>query len=125
MNDPKLLIGKVILIGVSLYRADDTFIRKTQVHGVVKEFDPEAGIVIEDAATGREFYLPPALSHIHAAAPGVYRARNTGDEVTDPDFVTQWAVRLAAGADESTINWTEAMEWSAGPCPKQVRLKLH
>ena len=118
MNDPAALVGRVIVIGVSLYRDDGVFLRNTQVHGVVKRIDSEAGVVIEEAGVGGEFFLPPAFGHIHAAAPGVYRARDTGDEITDPDFVTQWAVRLPAGADEAAIDWRQPMEWQAGPPPE-------
>ena len=119
MIEPSALVGKVILIGVALYRADGEFIRMTQVHGVVKKIESEAGIVIEEAETGKSFFLPPAYGDIHAAVPGVYRARDTEIEVVEPDFVTQWGVRLPEGADETTIDWQQGMEWRAAPPPPE------
>jgi len=119
MIEPSALVGKVILVGVSLYRADGEFIRMTQVHGVVKKIDAEAGVVIKEAETGKEFLLPPAYDDIHAAVPGVYRARDTDLEVASPDFVTQWGVRLPEGADEATIDWQQGMEWRAAPPPPE------
>jgi len=124
MNDPGALVGRVILIGVSVYRDDGVFLRKTQVHGIVKEIDPEAGVVVKEAVSGHEFYLPPAFAHIHAAPPGIYRARDTGDEIENPDFITQWAVRLPSAADEATIDWQQPMDWHAERPPDQTRSGL-
>jgi hypothetical protein len=119
MDEPNALLGKVILIGVSLHRADGEFIRKTQLHGVVKALGPETGIVVEEDETGKEFYLPPAFTHIHPAVPGVYRARDTGAEVANPDFVTEWAATLPEGADETTIDWQRTQDWCAAPPPEE------
>ena len=124
MSDPAALVGRVILIGVSLHREDGVFLRRTQIHGVVKKIDPEAGVGIEEATSGEEFFLPPAFDHIHAAAPGIYRARDTSDAITDPDFITQWAVRLPPGANEATIDWQQPMDWQAGPAPEPARKGL-
>ncbi len=124
MNEPDKLIGKAVLIGVTLFRADGEFIRQIQVHGTVKSAGADTGVIIEDSKTRKEFFLPPAYDHIHEAAPGVYRALGTGEEYVDPDFVTQWAVRLAEGANETDIDWQGAMDWRAGPPPEETNPKL-
>ena len=121
MDNPNDLIGKVILLGVRLYRHDGNFIRNTQVHGVVKEINDEAGIVVQEAVTGTEFNMPPGFDHIYAATKGIYRSRETEDEVADPDFLTQWAVLLPDGADEDTIDWQQSMKWQPGPPPMEAQ----
>ena len=44
--EPDEYIGKVVLVGVSLSRPDGSGTRQLEVHGTVKEVDPEVGIVI-------------------------------------------------------------------------------
>ncbi|MCP3980387.1 MAG: hypothetical protein GY716_13880 [bacterium] len=117
MSEPGDLIGKVVLVGIALHRADGVFIRQAQVHGVVKQAAPETGVVIEDASTKQSFFLPPAFDQIHVAPPGVYRLKETEEEIVNPDFLTQWDVRLPEGANETTVDWQQSMDWRAGPNP--------
>lgn len=124
MEESDRFVGKVVLVGIQLYRHDGTYLRNTQIHGVISEVNPEQGIVFREALSGREFFLPPAFDYIHAAPPGVYRERDSGFEVENPDFVTQWAVLLPEGADETEIEWSNDMTWSAGPPPDVVRDRI-
>jgi hypothetical protein len=57
-------------------------------------------VSIERGGT-QPFTLPPEPDAFDAAEPGVYTVRSTGEQVTDPEFVTRWTVALADGQGDS------------------------
>ncbi len=84
------LIGKTLLAGVTLLAADGTERGRFEVFGTVINADDE-DIAIE-RADGSVYALPPDLDGIERARRGVYTLRGTGEQVTDPDFITTWTV---------------------------------
>src|ERR671927_272216 len=91
------LIGKTILIGLTFTTADGELTEQTQRHGVIEEFDPDAGLRVRLVAPGHPwdgepYWLPPDLSSLSEAAPGAYRLRATGEIVVDPDFTSTWEI---------------------------------
>lgn len=84
------LLGKKILIGVTYYTEDDTFIEQKQFWGAVIEAN-ENGILVKQK-DGTIFSLPPDLRSTKSAPKGEYRLRSTGEVVIDPDFTSVWTV---------------------------------
>lgn len=84
------LIGKTLLAGVTLLAADGTERGRFEVFGTVISADDE-DIAIE-RADGTVYALPPDLEAIKRAQRGVYTLHSTGEQVTDPDFITTWTV---------------------------------
>jgi hypothetical protein len=93
------LIGKYVLVGVTVEDRHGAFRRQEEFHGTVVSADGDAGITL--ALRGRrerEFRkLPPATNVFRPAAPGIYRLRSSGEEVLDPDFTATWLVVEADG----------------------------
>ena len=85
------VIGKRLLIGLTFLDAEGDLIEQTQLHGIVEEISPSAGIVIR-LADGSVYRLPPDLRGIQAAPSGIYRLRSTGEEVENPDFLHTWTI---------------------------------
>jgi hypothetical protein len=95
-QDPALLLGKYVVIGITRVAADGTTeLEKVQHHGRIALVDPDDGIKVV-LSDGEVMTLPPDLDAFRPAAPGVYRLRATGEEVVDPDFTTTWTIREAA-----------------------------
>ena len=86
------LIGKVILVGVTVNDHEDRFLRREQHHGRVVFADDRKGILIslEGSEAGGTFQLPPDIRSIQKAPPGQYRLHSTGEVLADPDFLTTW-----------------------------------
>jgi len=88
------LIGKYILVGITIEDRRGEFKRQEQFHGVVVSVDPSAGIslALKGKRDGENKWLPPATDIFVSASKGTYRLRSTGESVTDPDFTAQWLV---------------------------------
>jgi hypothetical protein len=86
------LIGKHVLIGVTVQNRRGEFTRQEQFHGTVLSADATAGITmrLKGAREGEEKWLPPATNVFEPAEPGVYKLRSTGEDVVNPDFTASW-----------------------------------
>lgn len=93
------LLGKHVLVGMTYLDHHGDLEERVQFHGVVVIANRESGIVLELAATGGYFALPPDPTCFLDAAPGEYRLRATGEVVVDPDFTTSWTLRRPAPSE--------------------------
>jgi hypothetical protein len=96
--DPKVaveLIGKRVLVGITDLAPDGAPVGHRQLHGYAIRADRRGGIAVRlgGARAGEEVVLPPDTRAFRPAAPGDYRLRQTGEVVTDPDFLATWSVR--------------------------------
>lgn len=87
------LIGKVILIGLTYYTADNEFIEQRQCWGTVIESSEER--ILVRLNNGEILGLPPDLSSTQIAPPGEYCLRSTGEVIVDPDYLTTWNINRA------------------------------
>lgn len=86
----KDLINKVMLVGLTYYSNTGVFIEQKQIYGTVIQSDKQ-GIKIKQS-NGEIFELPPDLSSVTVAAPGVYTLHSTKEIVKNPDFLSTWNV---------------------------------
>jgi len=86
------MIGKRILVGITIEDKRGQFKRHEQFHGQVVSASEEKGILLELQGTriGETKWLPPATNYYEKASPGVYSLRSTGETVKDPDFTCTW-----------------------------------
>jgi hypothetical protein len=89
------LIGKHVLIGITVVEHDGTFVERRQMHGDVTQAD-RRGIVVRLRGSGEEHNLPPDPSQFQEAPPGEYRLRSTGEVVIDPAYTTSWTLTRPA-----------------------------
>ena len=94
MEEIGSLIGKILLVGITLMDDEEQLIGQVQVYGAITHVDG-SGIIIKRNGSGTEFYLPPDFSNILPADEGEYRLRSTGEVVVDPDYLSSWTVRGA------------------------------
>jgi hypothetical protein len=90
----RTLVGKYVLIGLTIYDARGKFRRLEQFHGTVASADCKAGItiVLRGSREGEVKRLPPATDIFEPATPGTYTLKSTGETVVDPDFTATWLV---------------------------------
>lgn len=95
----KRILGATVLVGVTHVQRGQTPERHEQFHGVVVEADRVRGITLDllGRRRGEQHRLPAATSALVPAEPGIYRLSSTGEEVTDPDYVTTWTVQPPVG----------------------------
>jgi hypothetical protein len=86
------LIGKYVLVGVSVDDKRGAFKRDEQFHGIVLSCDRRSGIkvALRGSREGQTKTLPPVTNVWQRASKGTYRLRSTGEEVVDPDFTATW-----------------------------------
>lgn len=92
-------IGKVILVGLTYYANDGTFLEQVQFHGVVESVSSEGlQVALRGKRSGENWMMPPNLESISVAAPGIYTLRSTGEEVENPDLLSTWTVTNPASS---------------------------
>src|SRR5262245_36142256 len=91
-------IGKVVLVGVTYIDHNEKFLEQKQWSGRITKVSNEEGIVIELDDSDDPCALPPDLSYLTPAKPGIYRLRSTGREIENPDFLTTWTCKKPAPA---------------------------
>lgn len=90
----RTLVGKYVLIGLTVHDARGNLKRLEQMHGTVVSADCKAGIAIAlcGVREGETKRLPPATDAFRPARPGTYTLKTTGENVVDPDFAATWLV---------------------------------
>ena len=88
------LIGKCVLVGMTIEDKRGNTKRHEQFYGVVAKAEADTGIELQlRGSRNGEVKWPPSATHVfHEAQPGTYRLRSTGEEVVDPDFTATWIV---------------------------------
>jgi hypothetical protein len=83
------LVGKHLLVGVTIRDEDGGILERKQFHGPVIEVAD--GVVVFRDADGVETLLPADPAAFEPARPGTYRLAS-GAIVTDPDYLSTWEV---------------------------------
>ena len=88
-------VGKYILVDVTRLDAFGTLNYRQQLHGVIEAASFERGITISlrGEYQGEAWNMPPLLSSIRPAQPGVYQLQMTGEEIEDPDLLASWTTQ--------------------------------
>jgi len=96
------LIGKVVIIGLTYVDSSDAVVRRVQMHGVIGLASTSEGVRIDlsGARAGEVYWLPPDVSNFEEAQPGVYRLKETDEEIVDPDFLSTWTIQAADAAND-------------------------
>lgn len=90
----KDMIGKTIVVGFTYSGLDGEPPVLEQRFGTISAADALAGVQVDRGGGDRDFWLPPQLDAIFQAAPGWYRLQSTGEDVLDPDFLSNWTIEL-------------------------------
>ena len=90
----KEIVGKYILVGITYLDSNGELESQQQLHGVVEKASETDGILIElrGVNDGEKWNMPPSTRAITVARPGVYKLRNTNEEIENPDYLCTWEV---------------------------------
>ncbi len=83
------MLGAIVVVGITYIAPDRIQKKLVQCHGVVTQTVKDRGVEIEchgQRWKGQKIWLPPDLRFFHMAPAGLYRLRETGEEITDPHF---------------------------------------
>lgn len=83
------LVGRRLLVGITIQDAERQVVSRDQFCGQVTEVAD--GVVVVDR-DGESVVLPADEAAYEMAAPGTYRLAGTGEEIIDPDYVTTWTL---------------------------------
>jgi len=104
----EVVVGKVVLLGLTWFDGDGKLVRQLQRHGVIRRVSAEEGVVLWCEHDHHEMRLPADLDALQQAPSGTFREASTDEAVTDPDLIAMWELHQCAGSPES---W----EWRRGP----------
>ena len=93
----KKLLGAIVFIGITYVAPDRIQKKLVQCHGMVTQVISDKGIEIEchgQRWNGQKIWMPPDLSMFHNSPPGIYKLRETGEEIVDPDFSASCTIYL-------------------------------
>ncbi|ATQ69821.1 MULTISPECIES: hypothetical protein [Methylosinus] len=89
------MVGKRALIGVTRVTSRGAVIR--QMFGTIAAIDAQSvEIELEGADAGKTIRLPCEQGSLKDAGPGDYLLWETGEILSDPDFVGAWTLHEAA-----------------------------
>lgn len=88
------LIGKHVLVGITIQDKRGEFKRREQFHGTVLSAQEQSGIVLSllGARAGELKTLPPMTEVYEPAPRGTYALKDTSEEIVDPDYTCMWTV---------------------------------
>ncbi|HVA97150.1 MAG TPA: hypothetical protein VND99_05840 [Candidatus Acidoferrales bacterium] len=87
-----MIIDKHVIVGYTYLKSDGTVDHQDQKYGLVIKTDKKKGVGILLHKSSEVIWLPPDLRSWRIALPGKYRAISTGEEITNPDYLTTWVV---------------------------------
>lgn len=87
------LIGKYVLVGITVEDRRGAWRREEQYHGhIVRAEQGGIDLALCGRGAGETKLLPPVTNLFAPASKGVYTLRSTGEQVVDPDYTVQWLV---------------------------------
>jgi hypothetical protein len=96
----KSIIGKHILVGITVLNNNDEVVSSFELHGIIEYAQKNDKISIRlknndlNLETDENGYynLPPDLSAISVAGEGIYTLHFNGEKVENPDLLASWDV---------------------------------
>ena len=88
------LIGKYVLVGITIQDKRGQFKRREQFHGMVVSANERTGIVLSllGKREGELKTLPPMTEVFTPARRGTYSLKDSDENVVDPDFTCSWTL---------------------------------
>jgi hypothetical protein len=105
----KEYVGKIVLVGITDLDRNGKPTKRRQFFGTITEISVKNGMIVTSINNATHLALPPDLSTLLPAKPGVYRLRSTGEVVTDPDLLTTWEFKKG-DPNKTTGIWHRAPE---------------
>jgi hypothetical protein len=89
-------IGDSILLKFNFCDEEGQVVEEQQFQGVIEKIT-ESEVIIRHPSNGKEVSLPPHFGSYLPAKKGLYDLPSTGEQVRDPDFITEWTLRASSG----------------------------
>lgn len=87
------ILNKTMLIGLTYLDSAGKETNKLQFVGTITKVDKKLGIEVFNKKTNSKFTLPPDLTAIKIAPPGIYTLKSSGEIVANPDYIATWIIR--------------------------------
>jgi hypothetical protein len=97
------LVGRGLLVGVSIFDPDGGLLHREQFFGQVTVVGD--GVVVVTRPNGEAATLPADPQAFRTAPPGEYRLAGSGEVIRDPDYLTTWNIKRTV--TDSTAPETE------------------
>jgi hypothetical protein len=90
----QVMIGALVLVGMTRLSYEGRMIRQEQFYGRVVSVGEQEGICLrlEGERDGEHYWMPPTTEPYQRAQPGHYTLSSTGEVVKDPDYLSTWTL---------------------------------
>ncbi len=87
-------LGKYLLVGITCVDHEGNLLSRRQLHGeIVAATADGIDIELHGNNEGDIWRMPPILSDLSLAKPGIYELSSTGEAVENPDFTVSMTIR--------------------------------
>lgn len=87
-------LGKYLLVGITCVDHEGNLLSRLQLHGeIVAATADGIDIELHGNNEGDIWRMPPILSDLSLAKPGIYELSSTGEAVENPDFTVSMTIR--------------------------------
>jgi hypothetical protein len=83
-------VGKTVLIGLTFLTEEGEVGRREQFGGRISSIGED--VIRVELTNGKEYGLPPDLTALRPAPPGVYKSTSSGEVFENPDFLASWTI---------------------------------
>lgn len=94
-NLDKPEVGSYILVRFNFNDEEGNTVEEKQFHGKIKSISDDE-VEIKNPTTGEVVSLPPQFGSYEPAEKGEYELPSRGETIKDPDFITEWTLRIAS-----------------------------
>lgn len=86
-------LGSLVLVRLSFTDEEGNIVEERQFQGAIEKISDEE-VVLRHPSNGAEVSLPPYFGSYERAPKGKYQLKSTGETIVDPDYITEWTLRV-------------------------------
>lgn len=94
-NAPTPEVGSRVLVRFNFTDEENNVVEEQQFFGSIEKINDEE-VVIKNQKNGKEVSLPPHFGSYERPPKGSYDLPSTGETITDPDYITEWTLRMSS-----------------------------
>ncbi len=90
-------LGSIVLVRFSFNDEDGNTVEKKDFFGKITKINDQE-VVLKNPNNGEEVTLPPHFGSYERPPKGDYELPSTGETVTNPDYITEWTLRISSAS---------------------------
>ncbi|MCB0323340.1 MAG: hypothetical protein KDD69_07190 [Bdellovibrionales bacterium] len=89
-------VGDRVLIRFNFCDEEGNVVEEQQFMGAIESISDDE-VVLTHPKSGKQVTLPPYFGSYTRPERGTYDLPSTGEQMVDPDYITEWTLRASSG----------------------------